>query len=136
MTMSELIAEVSSLSRATHGYYERELPRWFPKYPFVQEGETEGPPPPEEARLRDLLDGLPDETLYALSTIERIGQHGLPADDPEAGYEQNRKAMEPRLASFRLLRNQYLAEELAEGVARLKAAGFDVDSLPLPLAVG
>src|SRR5438094_974080 len=61
MKLSEVAEQVIRLGRAANDYWETELPKRHPDYPLVRPGEDSGPPPPEEAELRTLLNKLPED---------------------------------------------------------------------------
>jgi hypothetical protein len=138
MNLLETIKEVSALSKAIHEYKDREIAARFPNYPFIKPEDEEPPLPPEEGQLRALLASLPEETVYALSLVERIGQYGLGTDRlPELYAEVKGTMPDRRLPAARLVNNPYLSEDFAEGIERLERGGHDVNHLPLsPAAVG
>jgi hypothetical protein len=138
MALMETIKEVSALSKAIHEYKDREIAECLPNYPLLGPGEEEPPPPPEEGQLRALLASLPEDTVYALSLVERIGQYGLGTDRlPELYAEVKRGMPDRQMPAARLVSNQYLSDDFAEGVERLEQGGYDVNRLPLSaVAVG
>jgi hypothetical protein len=138
MNLLELIKEVSALSKTIHEYKDRMIAERLPNYPLLGPGEEEPPPPPEEGQLFALLAALPEDTAYALSLVEHIGQSGLGTGDPASNFAEVKQTMPyRRLAATRLVNNQYLSEDFAEGLERLKQAGYDVNNLPLaPTSVG
>ncbi len=52
MKLSETVSEVIALAEAIRNYWDAELPKRHPDYPFVHPGEDDGPPPPEEQKLK------------------------------------------------------------------------------------
>ena len=50
MKLSETVKEVIALAEVIRNYWDTELPKRHPDYPFVHPGEDSGPPPPEEER--------------------------------------------------------------------------------------
>ena len=78
MKLSDTIKKVIALAEVIHDYWERELPKRYRDYPFVHEGETDGPPPPEQKKLERLLARLPEEVVYQLVLIMYIGRGDIP----------------------------------------------------------
>jgi hypothetical protein len=69
MKLSEALQKIIALSSAALEYWETELPKRHPKYPFVFPGEPETPPPPEQKKLAKLFASLPDEMIYQIALI-------------------------------------------------------------------
>jgi len=55
MKLSETANEVIAFAEAVRNYWDTELPKRHPDYPFVHPGEDSGPPPPEEKKLQEAL---------------------------------------------------------------------------------
>ena len=72
MKLSETVSEVIALAEAIRNYWDAELPKRHPDYPFVHPGEDDGPPPPEEQKLKDLLASLPEDVIYKLALITSL----------------------------------------------------------------
>jgi len=67
MKLSQAAEKVISLATAIQEYWDRELPKRYANYPLVAPGEDSGPPPPEEAELREFLESLPTDDLHKLA---------------------------------------------------------------------
>src|SRR5688500_9727483 len=80
MPFSDTVKRVMDLAGAIQEFWDVELRKWHPKYPIVgDEGQYTGPPPPEEAELRDLLRSLPPADLYKLMALAELGWGPYPA---------------------------------------------------------
>ncbi len=134
MRFSDTVKRVIALATAIRGYWDTELPKRHPKYPLVQPGEDDGPPPPEEAQLRQLLNSLPPDEMYKLLALADVGR-GLQATAFEQRWREYIKdAPELLWAIEYQIGTPPLADYLAEGVERLREAGINLDT-PQPSAV-
>ncbi len=132
MKLSQLVPEVIRLSNAVGDYYDAELPKRLRDYPIMGPNEDEGPPPPEEEKLRELLDGLPDDTLYKLALLQYLGHGSFGADRLAAEYADVKETFGPRDAAVAVLAGDYsLGYYLSRALEKLKAAGIDVDRMNL-----
>jgi hypothetical protein len=132
MKLSDTIKKVIPLAEAIHAYWERELPKRYRDYPFVHEGETDGPPPPETKKLKSVLARLPDEAIYQLALVMYIGRGVFHADNLVRDYTETKARWETAQEAIALLMDQFiLADYLTEGMDELKKSGFDVDNLPI-----
>jgi hypothetical protein len=130
MKLSETASKVIALAEAIRNYWDTELPKRHPDYPFVHPGEDSGPPPPEEKKLKSLLARLPGDVLYELALIMHLGQGEFGTDDLAAHYQVlKRRYGKPGSAAAQLRENAALADDLTDGLAELKKAGIDVDQL-------
>jgi hypothetical protein len=134
MDLSEIIPKLSSLSKAIETYWDTELPKRHPDYPFVRAGEDSGPPPPEEKALRELFASLPDDAIYKLALILYLGRGDFGTDDLVGHYQALKERFESSTLAASQMMGKPLADYLADGVAELKKSGIDVDHLPLTLA--
>src|SRR5947209_17259771 len=87
MKLSETAKEVIALAEAIRNYWDAELPKRHPDYPFVHPGEDSGPPPPEEKKLKGLLARLPADMVYKLALIMHLGRGDFGTDDLAAHYQ-------------------------------------------------
>ena len=85
MKLSETVNEVIALAEAIRTYWDAELPKRHPDYPWVHPGEDDGPPPPEQKKLEDLLASLPEDVVYKLALLMFVGPRGLGGDDLRSG---------------------------------------------------
>lgn len=132
MKLSETLNEIIPLADAVHRYWESELPKRHPDYPLVHPGEDDGPPPPEEVKLRALLASLPEDEVYKIALIEHLGPRGLGRSDLTKQYAELKERFEtPQWAASWLSENHNLAEDLTDGLAELRKHGIDVDDLTL-----
>lgn len=130
MKLSQVLPEVIRLSQAVSDYWETELPKRLPNYPLVYPGEDSGPPPPEAKTLRDLLDGLPEDTLYKIALIMRLGFRRFGTDKLASEYQRAKEEFEPREAAVAILAEAgSLGDELSDGLEILGKAGIDVDKM-------
>jgi len=130
MAFSDILKEVMALSDAAAAYWAEELPKRHPNYPIVRPGEDDGPPPEAEKQLERLLRSLPAETIYKLALIMYLGRGTLKADDLVRGYQEIKDRFEqPEMATKRMLDTPPLAEDLAEGLEKLKRNHIDVNTL-------
>ncbi len=134
MKLSDKLPEIMSLAQAVGDYWDRELPKRLKDYPFVGEGEDEGPPPPEQAKLKELLSSFPEERLYDLMAAADLGSRGLRAEDLGAYRKRLPREWPAALLLNGLADRAALAEDLADGLEKLAARGMDIDSLAKPLA--
>ena len=132
MPFSDTVKRVIELATAIRDYWDAELPKRYSKYPLVQPGEEDGPPPPEEAELRDLLRSLPPDDVYKLLAISRLWWGRIPVPDFPTRW---RTVVEDEAARYDLdatisgmAEYSSVAEDLAEGVQLLSAAGIDLDA--------
>lgn len=134
MRFSDTAKEVISLAESIRRYWDAELPKHHPDYPWIRSGEDSGPPPPEEEKLRDLLDKLPDEDIYKLISIMYVGRGDFEFEADHIGeiYEQMKSTFDsPSIAASQMMSKGPLAEYLADGLAELEKKGVDVDHFPL-----
>jgi hypothetical protein len=87
MKLSEAAKEVIALAEAIGRYWDAELPKRHPDYPFVRAGEDSGPPPPEEKQLKELLARLPADIVYQLALLMYLGRGDFGTDDLPGHYK-------------------------------------------------
>jgi hypothetical protein len=132
MKLSEAAAEVVKLANTVREYWERELPKRHPDYPVMKPGEKPLPPPPEEKRLADVLEKLPDDLVFQLGLITYLGRGDFDVSDLAANYESLKENFEsPNALASQLTDKAPLGEYLENGLSELKRHGIDVDKLPL-----
>jgi hypothetical protein len=133
MKLSEVVAKVIPLAREVREYYDRELPRAFPDYPFIsEEQENSIPAPPEQKELRALLEGLPLEQVLQLALLLDFGRMYFGPDKLAENYEAMRGYYrDPGPLLARLLDYPPLGDCLADALEFLAERGLDVDCLPL-----
>ena len=90
MTRTEALKELIRLGERSRHYWERELPKRHPKWPLVQSGESSGPPPPEDAEIRELLRSLREEDLYLLCLLMYVGRGDFDIDHLGPAYRKTR----------------------------------------------
>ncbi len=135
MALSDVVKEVMTLANAAHQYWERELPKRHPNYPLVNEGEDSGPPPPEETKLEEMLEHLPDEVIWQLALIVYLGRGNFARDDLPTSYKKIKREFEkPEWAVNQLLVMSPLADYLSMGLEALNKRGIDLDTLPQMIA--
>ncbi len=128
--LSKAADTVIQLSRAIRTYWDSELPKRHRDYPIINPGEDSGPPPPEEAQLKQFLNGLPPDMVYQLLLLRDLGRDYFGTDNLLADFE-NMKCELPKLelAIALLMGTVPLANQLADGFNKLKRGGLDPDKL-------
>jgi hypothetical protein len=130
MKLSQTIAEVVALATAIQNYWNTELPKRHPHYPVVSLNEDSGPPPLEQAKLRNLLSSLPEEEIYALMLVMYVGRGDIGTDDLATHYEKLKERFpNPEWAISQMEGKAPLAEYLADGLAEFEKCGADVNQL-------
>jgi len=130
MKLSETAKEVIALAEAIRNYWDTELPKRHPDYPFVHPGEDSGPPPPEEKKLKDLLTRLPEDVIYKLALIMALGREDFETDDLVGHFLEMKDAYgKPDWAIAEMTGKATLADYLTDGLAKLNKNGIDVDQL-------
>ena len=137
MAFSDTVQRVIKLATTIRDYWDAELPKRHPDYPLVHEGEDDGPPPPEEAELRALLQSLPPEDVGKIRALMFLGQGRYPAKAfPDQWRVIAREDAETGWAIERLAQYPALADDLLDALDALSSAGIDVDTGPSPVATG
>jgi hypothetical protein len=132
MKLSETANEVIALAEAIRDYWDAELPKRHPDYPLVHPGEDDGPPPPEEKQLKNLLEHLPADVIYKLALIANLGWGDCKTADLGKQYQKvKEKYGPPDEAAAYLASQPSLEDDLTDGLAQLKKNGIDVDQLVL-----
>lgn len=132
MKLSEAANEVIRLANAIRAYWEAELPKRYRDYPLMHVGEEEGPPPAEEAELRNFLLNLPPEMLYQLVLIMYFGRGDFSPFKLSDNYDHVKETFsQPSWAVSQMMEKAPLAQYLADGLAELKRHKIDVNKLPL-----
>ena len=103
MKLSQVIQEMIRLSQAIDDYWEVEGPKRHRDYPLMLPGEDSGPPPPEEKQLHELLEGLPDDTLYKIALIMYLGRRRFGTDNLAAEYQSLKEDFGPRAEAIAVL---------------------------------
>ncbi len=129
MKLSQALQEMIRLSQAINDYWETELPKRHRDYPLVRPGEDSGPPPPGEQTLRELLEGLPDDTLYKIALIMYLGRGRFGTDKLAAEFQTLKEDFGPREEAIAVLANPSIGYYLEEGLAELQRARIDVDKM-------
>lgn len=130
MKLSEAANEVIALAETIRNYWDTELPKRHPDYPFIHPGEDSGSPPPEEQKLKDLLARLPEDTVYKLALIMYLGRGDFGAADLAGRYEGLKKTFgKPDWIASQMMGKASLADYLLDGLDELKKSGIDVDHL-------
>jgi hypothetical protein len=136
MKLSEVVNRVMDLALRIRAYYDAEIPKRLRKYPLVQEGEEEPPPPGEEKELNEFLQTLPDEMIYQLVLIVYLYRGYFSTDDLGGAYDGLKENVGEREdAISELMRDApVLADELTDGLEELHKHRLNVDRLPLKKA--
>jgi hypothetical protein len=135
MKLSETVQEVIRLAEQIRSYWEEELPKRHPDYPLVHPGDDDGPPPPQERELHDLLKRLPSDTVFALALLADLAHGQVEPDDLAGRYKEVKADLQTRSQAIALLLDTVtLGEDLTDGLAALRENGLDVDALPFKRA--
>jgi len=130
MKLSDVVNQVIALGDAIRNYWDRELPKRYRDYPLVHPGEDDGPPPPEEKQLKALLESLPEDMIYKLTLIMRLGWEAFGVDDLAKQYEVMKDRYGPREDAIAIMMQKApLADYLADGLDVLRKNDIDVDTL-------
>ena len=130
MKLSEVTEKVIALSSAIRDYWEEELPKRHPDYPIVRPGDEDGPPPPEEAKLRELLAGLPEEQLYQLGLVMYVGSWIIDAQNTESAYDEVKDRLGDWPEAIDWLATYVpLGDYLLNGLEKLEKNRVDVDAI-------
>ena len=136
MKISEAVREVIRLGDASRAYWDRELPRHHPHYPLIRAGESSAPPPPENARIQSLLEGLPEDQLYALILLTYMGRGDFGADDLLVAYQTMKETFPSKdLAIAQMMGMNTLAEYLTDAMEEIRKRHIDLDQFPFASAV-
>ena len=128
MKLSEAARRVIELAWKIRDYWDAELPKRHPDYPLVNPGEDDGPPPPEEAKLRGLLEGLPEDMLYKLFFLMRYGRGGAEPGDLAQAFRELKEEFPERDEVVEMMMFQApLAAYLEDGLDRLRDLKIDPD---------
>jgi Protein of unknown function (DUF3775) len=132
MKLSEALAKVIGLAKVIREYWETELPKRHPDYPFTNPGEQPVPPPPEVKKLAKLFASLPDEMVYQIGLLMDLGRGYFNVYELADSYKTLKEDFDSAtdLASL-LIDKATLAAYLQDGVAELEKHHIDVDKLPL-----
>jgi Protein of unknown function (DUF3775) len=130
MKLSETTAEVIALATAIGDYWDTELPKRHPNYPFISPTEDSGPPPPEEKKLKDLLTSLSADDVYKLTLLMYVGRGDFGTDDLAKHFGMLKKRFaNPDNAIAQMMGKASLADYLTDGLAELEKSGIDLDLL-------
>ena len=132
MTAMEAVEKALPLARAIQTYWDVELPKRHPRYPYMESPDADdGPPPPETQELRELLESLSDETLYKVGLVMFLGRRSIRPENLAAGHQELVEEYERDFLSEWILSDYHLAEYLEDALEMLTARGVDLDRLDL-----
>ena len=130
MKLSEAAAIVITLAQVIRAYWDTELPKRHPDYPIIGVDEDLGPPPPEEAKLKEFLASLPPEMLHQLLLIMYLGRGDFGTTDLAAQYEYLKSTFRNTdLAILQMMSKAPLARYIASGLEKLKRSKINPDKL-------
>ncbi|HEX4069673.1 MAG TPA: DUF3775 domain-containing protein [Planctomycetaceae bacterium] len=130
MKLSKTAEKVINLARQVQDYWNTELPKRHPNYPFISPEEESAPPPPEQAKLIKLLASLPKEDIQGLVFLMFLGRGDFGTDDLATHYAAvKERVSKPVLAVSQMVGKVPLADYLEDGIGELKRVGIDVDNL-------
>ncbi len=130
MKLSEAAATVIALARAIRAYWEAELPKRHPDYPVMHRDEDSGPPPPENAKLKEFLASLPPEMVYQLVLVMYLGRGDFETADLAEHFEQIKTTLgKPEWAISQMMGKAPLADYLTDGLDKLKRSRINADKL-------
>lgn len=129
MRLSEVVAKVIRLGEASQAYWDAELPRHHPDYPFVREGEESPPAPPEDAEIESLLTGLPEDQLYAVLFLTYLGRGDFGLDHLPNAIRVARARFPAKELAIGQVVAKPVAEYLIDAMEKTLKHGIDVDDL-------
>jgi|HubBroStandDraft_6_1064221.scaffolds.fasta_scaffold18189_4 hypothetical protein len=130
MKFSKTAARVITLAGQVQDYWNTELPKRHPSYPIISPEEDSGPPPPQQAKLKELLASLSIEEIQKLIFLMYLGRGDFGTNDLATHYEAVKKRFrKPEQAISQMTGKVPLADYLADGMAELSKHGLDVDNL-------
>ena len=130
MKLSKTAAKVITLARQVQNYWDTELPKRHPNYPVISPEEDSGPPPPQQAKLKELLASLPIEEIHKLIFLMYLGRGDFGTNDLATRYAAVKERFRrPESAISQMAGKVPLADYLADGIAELSKIGVDVDNL-------
>jgi hypothetical protein len=130
MKFSKTAARVITLAGQVQDYWNTELPKRHPNYPIISPEEDSGPPPPQQAKLKELLASLPLEEIQRLIFLMYLGRGDFGTNDLATHYEAvKRRFRKPEQAFSQMTGKVPLADYLADGMSELSKHGFDLDNL-------
>jgi hypothetical protein len=129
MTRTEALHELIRLGERSRAYWDTELPKRHPKWPFVQDGESSGPPPPEDGEIHKLLASLSEEDLYLLCGLMYVGPGGFNTERLKRAYRRTRDAFPSReMVIDHMVGNLGLSEDLTDAWEAAQKRHIDLDS--------
>jgi hypothetical protein len=129
MTRTEVLKELIRLGERSRNYWERELPKRYPKWPLVQSGESSGPPPPEDAEIQKLLASLQEKDLYLLCLLMYVGRGDFDVDHLRPAYRKTRDAFPRREQAIdQMLGKPELSEYLTDAWEQVQKRHIDLDN--------
>jgi hypothetical protein len=132
MKLSTVVNKIIPLGQAISDYWERELPRWAPNYPLVNDADEDSrpPPPPEQKKLRELLESLPKDTIDKLLLVRSIGRRDYNPSKLEEECERLRDWYDNASEAIPdLAEDNTLGDDLADALVKLKKHKIDLDKL-------
>ncbi len=130
MKLASIVNKAVKLSEDLFRNWEIEERKRYPHYPLLYPGEEEeGPPPAQAKKLRELLAGLPEETLYKLALLKDVGDGAVKTNALQGGYQDLREVWDNPAELIEMLVESPLDYSLPEGLERLKKAGLDLDKM-------
>jgi len=135
MTIEMAVSKALALAEVIRDYWEIELPKRHPRYPFVDPDADSGPPPLEEKKLRQFLARLRLDTLYKFALVMYLGRGDLDTHDLQGKYQELRKdfGSPSSLISF-IMDQASLADYLEWGMEILKTQQIALDNMDLSTA--
>lgn len=137
MRLTEVANDVIALAAAANRNREVELRKRHPHYPFVDPQDGPDPVPAEGEKLKELLARLPDDVVYKLAAVMRVGRGDIEAGEAAGRYASMRAASaDAGRVAAEMADKPALAEYLADGLAELSRGGIDADRLAPIAPVG
>jgi hypothetical protein len=135
MTLETAVAKAQALAEAIKDYWETELPKRNPRYPFVDPNANSVPPPPEEKRLRQFLTRLRVDTLYKLALVMFLGTGGCKPENVSTKFQELQEDFKSPSSLIAFLMEQIsLAYYLELGMEVLKSQHGDLNAMDLSIA--
>ncbi len=136
MKLSEVVREVIRLGDGSRAYWDAELPKHHPHYPVILAEERSAPPPPEDARIQELLNSLPEEQLYAVALLTYVGRGDFAVDRLMPAYQTIKEILPSKeVAIAQITGQKTLSEYLSDAISEIQKRHISLDSLTFPSAV-
>jgi hypothetical protein len=131
MKLEKIVHDVVALVEKINKALDAELPKKYPEYPFVKQGE-DVEPLPKERELRNYLSKLSPDVVYNLTLLMYLGRGDFGADNlQQRKAEIKERFPKPEWAVSQMAGKAPLGEYLEHGVELLRDKGVTLEDLSL-----